>query len=561
MNNQDFKQGLDESRNKFQQMDEMFTSAGTKLTAGLTTPLVGLGLASVSAASDLNESMSAVGTVFGDSAKNIHGYAGEVSDILGLSRQDALNYSATLGAIFTAAGVNADSIDDMSNKTLEMGADFASFYNTSPEDAVHALTAAYTGEYESLKKYGVILNEDIINQTALANGIWDGEGAMTQAQKTMATYLAIQERMGPVQGDFVRTSDGLANSQRILKAKFKDTIAQLGMQFLPLVLKLIQKLMALMEWFGKLSPEQKKWIVVIAAVLAALGPLLLILGAFAAALGAIIAIAPFVGTAFTIMLGPIGLVIALIALFVAAYATNFLGIRDITNSVVASIVSAFNTVVEWFSAGGIGRVLTYLKNWGARLIGYAKTALIFYITLPYQILKILWDVAKGLADWALGIIAQFSALPDSILSTLGIAFNILRNWGWDLIEGMISGILSNAGNLYNAVTGVIGNVVGGVDDLLDFGSPSKVIEQRGIWAIEGLNQGAQKTPVDLGLNPNGSAFMPSISGFSGGGGGGTTIYLAAGAIVVHSNDPEAAGDAVMRRLLAAADRVESGEAA
>jgi hypothetical protein len=58
---------------------------------------------------------------------------------------------------------------------------------------------------------------------------------LTAQQKTLATQSLIMNATKDAQGDFGRTSDGLANSQRILTAQMKDLQTNMGKILLPIV--------------------------------------------------------------------------------------------------------------------------------------------------------------------------------------------------------------------------------------------------------------------------------------------------------------------------------------
>jgi hypothetical protein len=53
----------------------------------------------------------------------------------------------------------------------------------------------------------------------------------------LAAQAAIYKQTADAQGDFGRTSDGLANSQRILAANIEDVKITLGESLLPVALK------------------------------------------------------------------------------------------------------------------------------------------------------------------------------------------------------------------------------------------------------------------------------------------------------------------------------------
>src|SRR5690606_421660 len=67
------------------------------------------------------------------------------------------------------------------------------------------------------------------------------------------------------------------------------------------------------DWFARLSPGTQQVIVVITALSAAIGPLLLVLGMFASSLGSIISLVGTLGPAIAGIAGPVGIAVAAIA--------------------------------------------------------------------------------------------------------------------------------------------------------------------------------------------------------------------------------------------------------
>ena len=61
---------------------------------------------------------------------------------------------------------------------------------------------------------------------------------MTETEKVMARYGLLMEQTAMTQGDFQNTSDGLANTQRILKAEFENVKAEVGTALLPVMTEL-----------------------------------------------------------------------------------------------------------------------------------------------------------------------------------------------------------------------------------------------------------------------------------------------------------------------------------
>lgn len=239
----------DEASKVFSTIQSRASSLGSTLQKGLRTAAMAGGIALVGAAaagikfagmaSDLNESMSKVNVVFATSAKRIKDWSKDSARALGLSQQEALEYAGTLGNLFSALGLTQDQMVDMSKETVKLAADLASFNNISTTDALEKLRAGLVGEAEPLRALGVNINAAMVEAKALEMGLGGLNGELTEAAKVQARYALIMEQTSLAQGDFARTSDGLANQQRILSAMWKDLQADLGQAVLPLMTLLV----------------------------------------------------------------------------------------------------------------------------------------------------------------------------------------------------------------------------------------------------------------------------------------------------------------------------------
>ena len=206
--------------------------------AGIGTAAAVGAYKAIDAASDLAETQSKVAQIFGDSNVAVEEFAKTAADSLGQTRTEALNAAADFATFGKAAGLGGDELADFSTELVTLSSDLASFYNTDPTEAAEAIAAALRGESEPLRKYGVLLNDATLKQAALEMGIYDGEGALTAQQKVLAANRVVLEQTTDAQGDFARTADGLANSQRRLKARLGDTVTAIGTRLLPIALKI-----------------------------------------------------------------------------------------------------------------------------------------------------------------------------------------------------------------------------------------------------------------------------------------------------------------------------------
>jgi hypothetical protein len=95
------------------------------------------------------------------------------------------------------------------------------------------------GESEPLRRYGVMLDDAALKAEAMAQGIYNGKGPLTQQQKVLAATGVIFKQTNDAQGDFAKTSKGLANQQRIFKAQLDNVVTTIGTKLLPIFMKIV----------------------------------------------------------------------------------------------------------------------------------------------------------------------------------------------------------------------------------------------------------------------------------------------------------------------------------
>lgn len=257
----DFTKGINESQKKVQTTGDKIAAFGKKAGVALAAAGVAAGAFAVkfgkdaiSAASDLNETIAKTGELFGDSTAEIERFAESAASSLGQSKQQALDAAANFAIFGKSAGLAGTDLVKFSTGFTSLASDLASFNNTSPEEAINAIGSALRGEAEPLRKYGVLLDDATLRQAALELGIVSTtKNALTPQQKVLAAQQVIYEQTSVAQGDFARTSDGLANSQRILTAQIENVKTRIGTALLPAATELFGFI------GGSLIPTVEKW--------------------------------------------------------------------------------------------------------------------------------------------------------------------------------------------------------------------------------------------------------------------------------------------------------------
>lgn len=204
--------------------------------AGLTT----LGKVAIDTASDLEEVQNVVDTSFGEASEEINEFAKNALKQFGLTELQAKKTASTLMAMSNAMGITAENGKIMSINLTKLSGDLASFYNVSQDVAETALQSVFTGETESLKKFGIVMTEANLSAFAMANGIRKAYSEMSQAEKVALRYNYVMSNTAKVQGDFAKTSNSWANQLRILKGQWSELIGIIGKGLIAVLTPLLQ---------------------------------------------------------------------------------------------------------------------------------------------------------------------------------------------------------------------------------------------------------------------------------------------------------------------------------
>jgi hypothetical protein len=312
-------------------------------------------------ASDLAETQSKVAQIFGkDSVDALEKFSDSAARNIGQSKQTALDAIGTFGVIGKGAGLAGDDLVGFSKRMDTLAGDMASFSNTSPEEAIDAIGSAMRGEAEPIRKYGVMLDDATLKSEAMKLGlIKTTKEALTPQQKVLAAQSAILRQTKDQQGDFARTSDGLANKQKILRAQFENMTTQLGQKALPIMLKVTDWGLKAIDWMKQHATLMK---VVGGVVVALVGSLAL----FVKITKAVTAVQLAWNTAM--LMNPIGLVVIAIAALVAALVIAYRN-SETFRKIVKGAFDAVGAAAKWMWEGVIKPVFRFLVSTWLTVVG------------------------------------------------------------------------------------------------------------------------------------------------------------------------------------------------
>lgn len=253
------------------------------------------------------------------------------------------------------------------------------------------------------------------------------------------TYKNLTDTLAKYDLDFVdqetldganQFNDALDTMKAIGSVAISTIGSQLAAYLAPALEKVVDWVGRLAQWLTTLSPEVLTVIGIIAAVVAAIAPVLIVLGKLATGISAILNLANMLGVGIGALAGPVGIAIAIIAALIA------IGVLLYKNwdTIEAKATEVKNWVVAQWNA---------LK---------AKVAAIF------NGIK-----AQSLAIWN-GIKSAVSSAANAIKSAVSGAFNSLKGTvsaAWNAIKNAITHPIQTAVGLVRAAINKIKGIING----------------------------------------------------------------------------------------------------
>lgn len=491
------------NKQRFEDFGNSMNRLGQQLSV-VSLAAIGLGAASIKMASDFEESINKVNVAFGVSSEQVKAFAKESLDTFGIAEGTALDMAALFGDMATSMGLPQQEAAKMSTSLVGLAGDLASFKNIGIAQATTALNGVFTGETESLKLLGIVMTEANLQQFAYTQGINESVQSMTQAEKVQLRYQYILANTTNAQGDFARTGGGAANQMRVFQERLKEVSQQLGSIILPYFTKFITYVNGLVKSFQNLSPTMQKIIVAVGALVAAAAPLAFAIGAISSALPAII-------SGFTLLAGPIGLIVAGVVALTIAIVKNWDTIKAWAQDVVNYFIRLYNESIIF--RAGIEVLIAMFKNFWETIK--------FVFGSIYTVITTVWsniyEYLKGVAKLIFAVLTfDLDGIKKGLKETIG---GIRSN-----VSNMFDELSNKASTFFDNVTAnnakAINNVLNGEVREVNFKASEETKTQLkndvSTAVSEGIKQGSsnvtntpQVSGVNAGLTSAGMADVPN----------------------------------------------------
>ncbi len=271
---------LKKSAQEWDDLGKKAQGLGKKMTFGVTLPIIAAASASFKLGASMQSTMGKVDVVFGKNSDAIKRWSENSLEQFGLAKLTALDMASSFGDMALGMGISLNKSSEMSKKLTELTMDIATFKDQSVDVTRTALNSIFTGETESLKKFGIVMTQANLQQFAFNKGIRKKINLMTEAEKTELRYEFVLEKTKLAMGNYKREQDEATAQMELFKQASIELGESFSEQIIPIFTPVLSFLNKTIKGFAGLSDGTKKFIVTLAGVVAVVGPTLFVLGGF-----------------------------------------------------------------------------------------------------------------------------------------------------------------------------------------------------------------------------------------------------------------------------------------
>ena len=404
---------------QFKEWGGSLTEAGQKMqglsmaAAGVVAALAGISYKAGTNADDLNT----LSKVYSINTGDLQKYA-VAADLVDVSVEDIAKSHVKLEKSMYSANTGSKSMQEAFDKLGVSITD--SNGELKSGDAVWQETIQKLGQMENETERDAIAMQLMGKSAANLNPLIADQGE---------TYKNLTDTLKQYDLDFVdqetldkanEFNDSLDTMKAIGSVAISTVGSQLAAYLAPALEKVVGWFGKVAEWLSKLSPEVLTVIGVVAGVVAAIAPVLLILGKVAFAISSIMSLMSTLNLSFAALAGPVGIAIAVIAALIAIGVLlykNWDKIKAKALEIKASLIATWNSIKASVSAT-INNLKTAMANaWNSikatasSVWNGIKTAITSPITSARDKVKAIIDKLKNYFPIKVGNLLSGIKLP------------------------------------------------------------------------------------------------------------------------------------------------------
>lgn len=325
--------------------------AGKNITKFVTLPVIAAGGTIVKLFGDLQQSLGGTEVVFGKYANIIQTKADEAYKNMGASANQYMQTANVMASLFQGSGITQQKSLDMTTMAMQRAADVASVMGISTQMALDSITGAAKGNFTMMDNLGVAMNATTLKAYALEKGINFEWETATNAQKSELAMQMFFEKTQKYAGNFARESEEtITGSFGQMKAAWTNFMAGIGnpkadmkklqtnmVNAFKTVVSNVKVVLSTI-WDNIPLPDWAKWAI---TTVAALGPVITVVGGIAKSVVAVSTAFKAVDTAMKLVAAnPMSLTFMAIAAGVGLLTVALVSAREAHNKFYEDAIAA-----------------------------------------------------------------------------------------------------------------------------------------------------------------------------------------------------------------------------
>lgn len=482
----------DKVESKAKKAGKAMERAGKKMTIGVTLPLAAAAGKAVQLFTQQEDAVAKLQSTFDSTGAaawtSVEGLEANAQALQGMTTHGDEAIESMQSVLLTFTQIKGDQFDEATKASLNMADALGMDLQSSAIMVGKALNDPLTG-MSAMSRAGITFSQEQKDMVK----------SMVESGDTMGAQKLI---LGELETQFGGTSEAIAKTtggqmKQSMNA-LGDAAESVGAVLAPMLSSLAGFVKTLAEKFQALSPGMQKAIVIFAGVVAAIGPVLMIVGKLIQMGGMVTKVIKGVGVAMNfVAANPIVLIIAAIVALIAAIVL----IIKHWDEVKAFLLKTWEVIKKAFDA-----FVGFLKKvwdavWGAikAVVEAILGAIVDYITVRVNaILKVVHtvtDAIKKVWEAAWGIIKKVAkAVWDAVVGNFIDGAGVL----WDAIKG----VMETVSDAWEAFTGFLSDTWHKVWDTITDGISDAINGAIGIIrgalnAIIGVLEGAINGAIGL----------------------------------------------------------------
>lgn len=423
----------------FKRVGSIAQNIGGAMTKFFTLPALAAGGAAAKIGIDYEAAFQQVNRTLGQNSKSIIDWSKNNALSFNMAQSDAVKYASVYSNLLSSFEKDTSKNADLTQQLLQQSSVVASATGRSMEDVMERIRSGLLGNTEAIEDLGINVNVSMLESTDAfkrfaGDKSWNQLDFQTQQQIRL---FAILEQSTAKYGNEVNKNTSSSIQQ--LVANLKNLGLSISQFVLPAINPIIEKISSFLQWLNSLDDRVKGVILTIIAIVAVIGPLLLIFGTLISTIGSAVIAFQAIAAVAGISVGAVAGIAAIIPIVIAAVIALAIAIAANWDW----IKETFTNFINW-----LGSIFT--TDWSQKF-GVLGGVLNDWLSIIKGIFDNIKSVFMGLIDFIQGVFTgNWSQAWNGVVS---------------IFKGIFGAIASFAKAPLNAVIALINGAIRGLNRL------------------------------------------------------------------------------------------------